>query len=146
MNELLRKFIKETIETRTKCTCVVIVSGDKRVLAVSRKDDPTVFTLVGGHVDPHESFEEAAARELEEETGLVASRLSHVLTAVDDDGNLTRTFVARVDGEIDTPESGLVRWVEPGVLVQDFCPRYNKKVLKKLGLLGETSLTHVLLL
>jgi 8-oxo-dGTP diphosphatase len=42
----------------------------KLILAVSRKDDPNAFGLPGGKVEHGETEEQAARRELLEETGV----------------------------------------------------------------------------
>lgn len=48
-----------------------------KVLAIRRKNEPfqNCYALPGGFVDPDETVEDAARRELKEETGLVADRL-----------------------------------------------------------------------
>lgn len=51
--------------------CVLIQREDGLCLALSRRNDYTKFGLVGGKLDPHESYEAAACREAFEETGLV---------------------------------------------------------------------------
>jgi 8-oxo-dGTP pyrophosphatase MutT (NUDIX family) len=53
---------------------VVVLDGEGRLLLQRRSDDGT-WGLPGGYVEPGESVEEAAARELQEETGLVARSL-----------------------------------------------------------------------
>ncbi len=111
----------------------LITAKDGKVLAVSRKNDPTDFGLPGGSVEPGESPEDAARRELEEETGLTATKLSQVFIRHDADGFTTTTFACEVEGEINTPEAGVVRWVRPEVLFAGSFGAYNKELFRRLG-------------
>jgi 8-oxo-dGTP pyrophosphatase MutT (NUDIX family) len=120
--------------------CVLILAEDGKVLAVSRRDDPTMFGLPGGKVDPGETPEQAAYRELEEETGLKASNLKHVFTRhADDDGFTTFTFTGKVSGNIASDEEGVIRWVSIDVLcdpkTSPFAP-YNQRLFNMIGLRG----------
>jgi 8-oxo-dGTP diphosphatase len=58
----------------------VVFDGDGRLLVIRRKNPPFRghYALPGGYVDYGESTEQAAARELAEETGLRATRVSLV--------------------------------------------------------------------
>ena len=121
------------IQDGNQSACVLIRSEDGKILAVSRKDDPNDFGMPGGKVDPGESPLEAAGRELEEETGLTATGLNPVYSEYDGDTHCT-TYVGKVDGEIDTPESGVIRWVDPEVLLQGSFGPYNRNLFKQLGI------------
>lgn len=122
------------LQRSPQAACCLILSDDGRVLAVSRKNDPTAFGLPGGKVDPGETPEQAAARELQEETGLVALNLRKVFVRKEADGYTTHTFACEVEGEINTPESGVVRWVMPEVLFNGPFGMYNVRLWKYLGL------------
>ena len=117
-----------------KAATVLCISDDGKVLAVSRRDDPTAFGLPGGKVDPGETAEEAAARELAEETGLTATDLKPVFVREEGDGFTTTTFVGHVSGHIKTDEEGVVRWVDREVLFNGPFGQYNRALFKKLGL------------
>jgi len=114
-----------------KHAVVILVSNDNKVLGVSRKDDPTAFGLPGGKVEAGESLEQAAARELLEETGLIATSLRCVYVALEKEFS-TVAFEATVTGEISTTESGVVRWVEPEVLFSGPFGVYNTRLFEHL--------------
>src|SRR5581483_501444 len=124
----------QEMQGKKLAACCLILTDDGHALAVSRKDDPSAFGLPGGKVDPGETPEQAAARELYEETGLTATKLSHVFTHQEDDGYITYTFACEVEGEINTPETGVIKWVKPSVLFAGPFGNYNKQLWAKLGL------------
>lgn len=119
-----------------RAACCLIVADDRMVLAVSRKDNPSAMGLPGGKVDPGESPEDACIRELMEETGLHAVKVTPVYSAKDPHGYLTTTFACEVEGEINTEEAGVVRWVSIDTLLNsDHSPfhEYNSKLFGRLG-------------
>lgn len=61
---------------------IIIEIGDKIVL-IERKNPPSGWALPGGFVDYGESFETAALREAEEETGLKVTQLRQFRTYSD---------------------------------------------------------------
>lgn len=117
-----------------RAATVLCIANDGKVLAVSRRDDPSAFGLPGGKVDPGETEAEAAARELQEETGLTATNLKPVFVRKEDDGFTITTFVCKVSGKIRTDEEGVVRWVTPEVLFNGPFGTYNRALFKHLGL------------
>jgi 8-oxo-dGTP pyrophosphatase MutT (NUDIX family) len=123
-----------TLQNEKQAACCLILSDNGRVLAVSRKDDPTAFGLPGGKVEQGETPAQAAARELREETGLIATSLRRIFVDKDSTGYTTTTFATQVKGEINTSESGVVRWVTPDVLFAGPFGDYNKRLWMKLGL------------
>ena len=66
-----------------RAACVVVMNSQGKFLAVTRKNS-TQIGLPGGKVEMDESLEQAAARELAEETGVKAVRtdLKQVYAAV----------------------------------------------------------------
>jgi len=121
------------VEEMPKAACVLIWRQDGKILAVSRPDDPDAFTLPGGGVDPGEDFEQAAIRELKEETGLDATNLEPIFQGVETD-HLTTTFEGDVSGVFGTEETGRIAWVTPTVLVDGPFGGYNRQLFDQLGI------------
>lgn len=84
-------------------------SADRRLL-------PGIWDVVGGHLEPGESPEEALAREIEEETGWTLRRIESVMADWEwtpddrhtaDEANqytrLERDFLVEVDGDLNAP-------------------------------------------
>jgi len=128
--------IDQLVDNMPKAACVLIWRDDGKILAVSRPDDPDAFTLPGGGVDPGEDFEQAAARELKEETGLDVAGLWPVFGGIEtsDEDHITWVYEGRINGEFGTEESGRIAWVTPAVLVAGPFGQFNQQLFDKLGI------------
>lgn len=100
---------------------IAIVHDRKgRVLAVSRPEEPYEMSIPGGHVEPGESPEQAAVRELLEETGVIATSTRHVRDVFSpDDGRQLHVFavdawnVGRAIGPWAREPNTKVAWMSP---------------------------------
>ena len=123
--------------------CVVIVAqnpGDGRVLAISRKNNPTKFGFIGGKIDPGETAKEAASREFFEETGFEFPifLVDTGFVKNDEYGNTTRAFLAlffegdivwdHIEEEFISPEGTTIRQLTPDEMCDPTItafPEYN---------------------
>jgi len=119
---------------------VAILHGDL-VLGVSRKDNPSLYGLIGGKAEDGESPDEAAKREALEETGLKINRMFYHYTNRCD-GRRTVCYVTTHDNIENwddlKPEPGCtLQWMTfPELIEKSAFPEYNKntyELLKKDG-------------
>ena len=126
-------------KTEKRAACVLVVNMDSNlVLAVSRKNKPTEFGIVGGKVDEGETFIQAATREFGEETGysIEEKDLIPVFKRFkDDDGYTTETFLLPFkffnpikQETLDAQETGVVKWVSWQTLFDGPFGNYNKEM------------------
>ena len=105
-------------KVQAELVTMCMVYDRDRVLVQDRVDPgwPGV-AFPGGHVEPAETFTEAAAREVYEETGLkiVSPKLCGVKERLDRDGSRYIVFLYKCDefsGELRSCDEGENRWVE----------------------------------
>lgn len=82
---------------------IIIEIGD-RIVLIERKNPPYGWALPGGFVDYGESYEQAAQREAQEETGLAVTDLRQFHTYSDPGRDprqhtASTVFIARAEGE-----------------------------------------------
>lgn len=114
---------------------------DGKVLMGLRRDDKK-WCFPGGHLDAGESAVDGARRELEEETGLKATKLRSLGTRVVKDGAVkVHAFSADVDDEPDgvgdpDAEFSRFRWVNPKAMPDEVMENLHSKPDVLLQLLG----------
>jgi 8-oxo-dGTP pyrophosphatase MutT (NUDIX family) len=125
--------------------CVIIQNDDGKILGVSRKDNPNMFGLAGGKVDPEDGtdYEQAIIRECKEETGLDIYDLVEIdVRDYSRDPEKLRTqhcFTAKYKGEIASREEldskgefGIVKWLNKEDF--NFYKEYNNWMFDKIGI------------
>ncbi|MFE9689711.1 NUDIX hydrolase [Micromonospora sp. NPDC005806] len=95
-----------------RCAGALIVDDDGRIFIQRRSPDRTLFPncwdIVGGHLEPGESVEEALRREVTEETGWTVSQVLGQVGEyryTGDDGlvRVETDFLVRVAGDLSRP-------------------------------------------
>jgi 8-oxo-dGTP pyrophosphatase MutT (NUDIX family) len=95
-----------------RCAGGLIVDDDGRIFFQRRSPHrvlfPDTWDIVGGHVEPGESVEEALRREVEEETGWTVSLVlgqigEYRYTGNDGVDRIEFDFLVRVDGDLTRP-------------------------------------------
>ena len=113
--------------------CILILNKDKsNFLSVSLKEDHTDFNLPGGKVEQNETFEEAAIREVKEETGLDVYNLNYLHKDLDLDFEVITYYTLSYQGIVNTLENHVVKWLPLYDLTKSKkWPEYNSMVYNK---------------
>ena len=128
-------------EPAQRAVCCLLMDKDGKILAISRGENTDEMGMPGGKVQPDESLEIAAVRETFEETGYVVAAPEPVYTAFvpGEINTICTVFVAHVvaqapDAPRSIPFEGIVKWVEPIVLVKGPFGEYNRALFEHLNI------------
>ena len=113
-------------------TAVIYVTKGNKVLAVSRGDDMQDLNMPGGRVEPGEDPEDAAIRELWEETGLKADEIYPVYTRVNKGYLVTAFRVPTFHGKLSPSDEGTPSWEDPETLKRGRFGEYFADMLENL--------------
>ncbi len=115
IKESQKKQMRRTENVELTVLCL-ITDGDRMLLQNRVKNDWQGYTLPGGHVEPGESFVDAAIRELKEETGLDIKnpRLVGVKQFPIKDGRYVVLLFKATEysGTVMSSDEGQMEWVE----------------------------------
>ena len=113
--------------------CVLIVDETKtNFLSVSLKEDHTDFNLPGGKVELNETYEEAAIREVKEETGLDVFNINFLYKDIDTEYEVITYYTLSYQGKINTLENHIVKWLPLYDLTKSKkWPVYNSMIYNK---------------
>lgn len=123
-----------------QAACLLYIRQDGMLAVVSRRNKATIG-LIGGKVDPGETFQEAASRESNEEAGVVTHPDDlielHVSVCEAEDAQSKPSFckaflhVAPDDAVLSIKEPGIVpKWVTFDTLLKEGAfTAYNQRVL-----------------
>jgi ADP-ribose pyrophosphatase YjhB (NUDIX family) len=126
--------MEKALERKKRLTArALVVNGQGRVLSVVQGGDPGNLLMPGGGVERGETVAQGAARELHEETGLVASSLVPLIV-VEDRTRHTVYFVVDARGTLRASGEGPLRWCSPRELVETRRGGHHRAVLEAAGL------------
>ncbi len=124
----------EEAEERSKIrpsSAVVFFRGKSgKILAVSRPDDATDLNMPGGGIKSGETPEDAARRELWEETGLIAGEMIEIYS----DGKTVVFKAIDVAGKMRNSDEGIVAWVDEKTLENGKYGELFKRMMRQLVL------------
>lgn len=122
---------RQDVESMPKAV-VTFLKQDGKVLAVSRGADATNLNMPGGLVNPGEDPQEAAVRELWEETGIIADEIFPIFGRINGGYFVTAYKVPTFHGKLKGSKEGTPSWEKPSVLKGSAYGDYFKEMLAHL--------------
>jgi len=118
-----------------KVVRILVSKKDGKVLSIIDRNDSFSAGLPGGGVEPGESLEDAARRELWEETGLIPDEVVQIRTDVVGSNECTLFLAKNVEGRLRGSEEGEAAWLEKNDLLKGNFGRYYKMIFSDLDML-----------
>jgi hypothetical protein len=112
---------------------IMVRRKDGKYLCVIDHDDASRIGFPGGRIELNELPEDAATRELWEETGLIANNLRLVDTNFFRENQISLFLANDVEGNLKSSPEGRVMWCSGKDLIEGFFGEYYSNILKKLG-------------
>lgn len=127
-NSSLEKDLSDE-KTLTQGASIILVTSGNKVLAVSRGNDIKNMNMPGGGIETGETPEEAASRELYEETGIVAEKLVYLCKQRMGEKNIYFFRAVRFSGDLTSSSEGVAKWEDPETLLRSQYGNSFRKVL-----------------
>ncbi len=115
--------------------CILVISPSGKILSVSRGKNIYDLNLPGGGIKPGEDPEDAARRELQEETGIIAGKMIEIHRGSSTTKMCVTYKVLDYSGKLKSSPEGLAKWSEPEELLDGTFGRYFQNLSLKLGIL-----------
>lgn len=129
-------YVNPNRESPNRASCLIIVDKHrKKFLSVWKYNGS--YDIPGGKCKIIEPYEEAAIRELKEETGIIVEKINMIklLEANDGQFNVITFMAQKHSGKIETSEKHIVGWIPLKYLNYNDNPRwkkYNQIVYEKI--------------
>jgi len=123
-------------DSKNRAACLLVVDKHrKKFLSIFKQHGS--YDIPGGKTKVIESFEDAAIRELQEETGIIVEKrnMIKIMDAFDGEFKVVTFLAFCHSGKIQTQEDHLVSWIPYKYLNYNRNPKwqkYNKLVYEKL--------------
>lgn len=126
---------KKTFSVK-KVVRLLVQRKDGKFLCVQDYDNKLKIGFPGGGVDPGENISDAAVRELQEETGLIAKSISLIDISFFMNKKVFTFLVNDCDGKLKSSHEGKAGWCVMQTLLSGIYKEYYFNLFKKLGLLS----------